>query len=70
MAAAVATALIGGSLLIERLGGILPGAGPAADFDLAGVPSLNWPAEDPLLHTAPLQELTVEELEVLLAEME
>ncbi|MEX0906761.1 MAG: zf-HC2 domain-containing protein [Gemmatimonadota bacterium] len=70
MAAAVTMAVIGGSLLADRFGGLSPGGQATTDFDLAGVSVLDWSGNDPLLHPAPIEELTVEELEALLAELD
>jgi len=64
MAATVAAAVIGGALLVQSRQG---GAMRANDVD-----AVTWAAaEDPLLHGGvPLEDLTVEELEHLLEELE
>jgi hypothetical protein len=68
IAAGVAFALLTGSLLLRT--GAIPG-GESENPPTAGV-TLGWPhVADPILRTAPvLNDLTVEELESLLAELE
>lgn len=65
LAATVAAAVLGGSLFFERT--FRPGADDALD-----VATLSWAAaEDPLLHGSnELYELSAEELELLLSELE
>lgn len=62
LAATLAAAVIGGSLFYDR-------AGAGSDFDVEAV---SWAAvQDPLLHgDSELHELSVEQLEFLLEEME
>lgn len=68
VAAGVAFVLLTGSLLLR--GGAMPGI-EREDVPAAGV-TLGWPhVSDPILRTAPvLNDLTVEELETLLAELD
>lgn len=75
MAATVATALLGGTLALQRAGVIPFPADNAASFgtvDASVVSALGWAAaEDPLLHGASaVPQLSVEELEILLAELD
>ncbi|HEX6306890.1 MAG TPA: zf-HC2 domain-containing protein [Longimicrobiales bacterium] len=64
LAATVAAAILGGALVLERR----TGADAAASAD---VESVSWAAaDDPLLHGgSALQQLTVDELEILLEEL-
>jgi hypothetical protein len=75
MAATLAAAVLGGALIVERFG--TPWTAERddlllAEFDASAASLLGWVGgEDPLLHSgASLEELTVEELELLLAELE
>lgn len=74
MAATVALTLIGGALVVNslRTPSAAPGQLLTAELDLPGAALFGWVADgDPMLHGgATLDELTVEELEVLLAELE
>lgn len=71
-AATVAAALLGGSLVIERVGILTDRAPARGTLDASAATVLSWAAaEDPLLHgSSALQQLSVEELELLLAELE
>jgi anti-sigma factor RsiW len=73
MAATLAAAVLGGSLVVERFGA--PWARDAASVDAEWGPGslLSWVAmdDDLMLHSGvALQELSVEELELLLEELE
>ncbi|CAN5761468.1 hypothetical protein BH23GEM10_BH23GEM10_10280 [soil metagenome] len=74
MAATVALTLIGGAFALNylRAPGGEPGQLLTAEFDLPGAALFGWVAYgDPMLHGgATLDELTVGELELLLAELE
>lgn len=71
MAATLAAALIGGSVVFERTGYLQNDAAPMISLE-TGTSSVSWDAEHhPLLHGgSTLQELSVEELELILAELE
>jgi anti-sigma factor RsiW len=76
MAATVAAAVLGGSVVFERSGYYKPSSemivqNTSFAGDDAAAP-LSWAAgQDPLLHgAARLQELSIEELELILAEMD
>jgi hypothetical protein len=70
MAATVAAAVLGGSIIMERAG-----LGGRTDLDgmldASMIPMLSWAAaEDPLLHgSSTLQALSLEELEMILEEL-
>jgi anti-sigma factor RsiW len=73
-AATVAAAVLGGVLVLERNGrdvapDVLP---PAVAFEEVPAPAISWvAADDPFLRTGMvLQEMSVEELEVVLMELE
>lgn len=73
MAATLAAAVLGGALIAERFG--TPWSAERdelAEFDVSAASLIGWvDGEDPLLHGgASLEELTVDELELLLTEME
>lgn len=75
LAATVAAALVGGSLAVQRWGFNFEAPaqrGIVALDDNGSAPALSWAVyEDALLHSGtPLQQLSVEELELLLAELE
>jgi hypothetical protein len=75
LAATVAAALLGGSLILDRAGLLQRTTDPAramVSLDEGDASALSWAAaEDPLLHGSfALQQLSVEELELLLAELE
>jgi predicted anti-sigma-YlaC factor YlaD len=74
MAATFAAAVLGGTVIFERLGVRLgDDVQPAfVELDDGVVTVLSWAAaEDPLLHgLSALDQLSIEELEVLLAELE
>jgi predicted anti-sigma-YlaC factor YlaD len=73
-AATVAAAILGGILVFERFGlDPVSRSTPATiGFDDSGAPLVSWAVtHDPLLHSGTgLHELTVEELELVLAELE
>jgi len=73
-AATVAAAVLGGSLVLQRAGVFQsPEPAPAVvTLDATDASSVSWAAaEDPLLHgSSDLQDLSVEELELLLAELD
>lgn len=73
MAATLAAAVLGGTVIFERAG--LPGVAPRPATTLSletDGPGVSWQTEgDPLLHGgSALQELSEEELELILAELE
>jgi hypothetical protein len=75
MAATVAVAILGGTVVIERAGLLAPRRNPApavVTLDASTAATLSWAAaEDPLLHgVSALPQLSVDELELLLAELE
>jgi anti-sigma factor RsiW len=73
MAATVAATLIGGALVVERFGSPWSDTpATSGDFDVTAISLLSWVAsDDPMLHSGTaLQELTVDELELLLAELD
>jgi predicted anti-sigma-YlaC factor YlaD len=76
MAATVAAALLGGSYALQRTGVLGPQtdeAGvPLVVLDASAASAFNWAAaEDPLLHgSSDVHELSAEELELLLAELD
>jgi hypothetical protein len=73
MAAALAAALLGGVLLMQRAGpGLAPESAPRSLVLDDGVsPPVSWTmTDDPLLHGSTLQQLSVEQLEVILAELD
>lgn len=74
MAATVAITMIGGAFAINHLRTSDAGPGQllTAEFDLPSAALFGWVADgDPMLHgSAGLDELTVEELELLLAELD
>jgi anti-sigma factor RsiW len=75
MAATVAAALLGGTVVVQRAGllGSWTDTSPTRlTLDASDASALSWAAaEDPLLHgSSGLQQLSVEELELLLAELE
>lgn len=73
-AATLAAAVIGGALVVERVGGPWSEAarGNGSDFDVPATSLLSWAAaDDAMLHGGmALDELTVEELELLIEELE
>jgi anti-sigma factor RsiW len=74
MAATLAAAVIGGTVIFERAG-YLPGAEPPLSSTLSletSAPVMSWDTDaDPLLHGgSTLEGLSVEELELILAELE
>jgi anti-sigma factor RsiW len=75
VAATVAAALLGGGLVLERAGLLRSWLDPSSavvTLDATEASTFSWAAaEDPLLHgSSALQQLSVEELELLLAELE
>jgi predicted anti-sigma-YlaC factor YlaD len=73
MAAAVAAALIGGALLMQSAGpDVAPAAAPGSlVFDDSPAPAVSWVmSDDPLLNGGGLYELSVEQLEFILAELD
>jgi predicted anti-sigma-YlaC factor YlaD len=75
LAATVAAAVLGGSLIVDRTGLLRRTTDPSramGSLDEGDASALSWAAaEDPLLHGSfALQQLSVEELELLLAELE
>jgi hypothetical protein len=75
MAATVAAALLGGTVVMQRAGLLRSWTDTSPTrltLDASDASALSWAAaEDPLLHgSSGLQQLSVEELELLLAELE
>jgi anti-sigma factor RsiW len=72
LAATIAAAVVGGVVVLERAGARLTGNDTAFDSDAPGMSILSWAAaDDAMLHGGTvLQELTVEELEQLLEELD
>jgi len=72
LAATVAFALIGGSFVVQRTGYFRPVAPAVVSADFETAAAASWDADaDPLLHGASqLQQLSEDELELLLAELE
>jgi anti-sigma factor RsiW len=71
MAATVAAAVLGGSLVLQQLGHVPAGA-PAGLADDLAAPAVSWAvAFDPLLQaSSALQQLSLEELELILLELD
>jgi predicted anti-sigma-YlaC factor YlaD len=73
MAATVAAAVLGGSLVLQQLGhGPAPTATPVGLTDELSAPAVSWAvAFDPLLQaSSALQQLSLEELELILLELD